>query len=231
MTDFYFKGGSSSCKARAYGYIRDRLPVRPVTVSDGDGFPAPGPAVIRLPQGDGLITNGPVSSFADRVAIDCHKASPCTMVERFVDATGVGLLGYDSHHIQVEPELLVSLLVVDVHSMLRCDWLADAIVHSFALNPVYADLRLDITVDANKGGFRPRTSKAYCGAHAVVAVAGPQPGLIDEYDVNVSHHLEHDPNASSITVSVGLSRIDVGRIVRDIVESARGLGADDGKMR
>lgn len=226
MADFYFKGGSPSCKARAYGYIRDRLPVRPVTVSDGDGFPAPGPAVIRLPQGDGLITNGPVSSFADRVAIDCRKASPREMVERFVDAAGVGLLGYDSRRIQVEPELLVSLFVVDVHSMSRCNWLADAIVHSFALDPVYADLPLDITVDANKGGFRPRGSAAYCGVHAVVEVAGPQPGLLDEYDVNVSRRSEHDPGASSIIVSVGLSRIDVGRIVRDIVESARCLGAE-----
>lgn len=226
MTDFYFKGGTSSCKARAYGYIRDRLPVRPVTVTDGNG-----PAVIRLPQGDGLVTKGPVSSFADRVAIDCRKASPRAMVERFVDATGVGLLGYDSRHIQVEPELLVSLFVIDVHRMLRCDWLADAIVHSFALDPVYADLPIDITVDANKGGFRSRDSAAYCGAHAVVGVAGPQPGLLDEYDVSVSRHLERDPSASSIIVSVGLSRIDVGRIVRDIVESARSLGADEGKTR
>ena len=231
MADFYFKGGASHCKARAYGYIRDRLPVRPVTVSDGDGFPAPGPAVIRLPQGDGLITNGPVSFFDDRVAIDCHKASPCAMVERFVDATGVDLLGYDSHRVQVEPELLVSLFVIDIHSLRRCNWLADAIVHSFALDPAYADLPIDITVDANKCGFRPCNSAAYCGVHAVVEVAGPRPGLLDEYDVDVFHRLGCDPDASSIVVSVGLSRVDVGRIVHDIVESARGIMADEGETR
>lgn len=228
MTDFYFKGGTSSCKARAYGYIRDRLPMRPTTISDADNY---GTAVIRLPNGDGLITKGPVSSFADSVAIECSKASPCAMVERFVDATGVDLLGYDSRHIQVEPELLVSLFVLDVYHLQRCNWLADAIVHSFALDPVYADLPLDITVDVNKGGFRSSKSAAYCGAHAFVEVAGPQPGLLDEYDVSVHHHLKYDPNASSIIISVGLSRIDVGRIVRDIVERARGLGADEGRTR
>lgn len=142
MAFHYVKGGTSDA------YIRDRLPIRPVTRTlyewGDEGYPVK-PAFIWL-------TNGPLSAFHgdDPVAVDCKHCAPLEIVERVVDATGIELLGYDDH--------------------------------AFALEPKYAGLPIDLTVDENQRGFRSNRSAAYCGLHATVAVYS-DPALLDAYDV------------------------------------------------
>ena len=231
MAFYYIEGGTSDVKARAFAYIRDRLPTRPVTLTryerDDDGGPVP-PAFIRLTYEHRLMTNGPLAAFHDDnpVAIDCKGCTPLGIVERIVDATGVKLLGYDDHAVQVEPKLLVGLSVYDIWRMLRCEWLEDAIVHAFALEPKYAGLPIDLTVDANQRGFRSNRSAAYCGMHATVSVYS-DPALLDAYDMKTHHGLKADPGAVSLCFDIGLSKVDVGRILGGIVATAtRVIGGD-----
>lgn len=224
MAFYYIKGGTSDAKARAIAYIRDRLPIRPVTHTpygggDGEG-PVP-PAFILLANGHRLMTNGPLFEFHDDnpVAIDCTGCAPLGIVERVVDATGTELLGYDDRAVQVEPKLLVELSVYDIRRMLHCDWLEEAIVHAFALEPKYAGLPIDLMVDANQRGFRSNRSAAYCGMHATVAMYS-DPALLDMYDMRTQYGLKADPDAVSLCFDVGLSRVDVGRILGGIVTTA-----------
>ena len=111
MAFHYVKGGTSDA------YIRDRLPIRPVTHTlyewGDEGYP---------------------------VAVDCKHCAPLEIVERVVDATGIELLGYDDH--------------------------------AFALEPKYAGLPIDLTVDENQRGFRSNRSAAYCGLHATRVIEG-----------------------------------------------------------
>lgn len=231
MALYYIKGGTSDAKARAIAYIRDRLPIRPVThtlyeISD-EGCPVP-PVHIWLPSGHRLMTHGPLSEFYDDnpVAIGCKGCAPLEIVERVVDATEIELLGYDDRAVQVEPKLLVELSVYDIRRMLHCEWLEDAIVHSFALEPKYAGLPVDLTVDANQRGFRPKGSAAYCGMHATVAVHS-EPALLDVYETQTNYGLRADPDAVSLFFDIGLSKVDVGRILCDVVAVAtRIIGGD-----
>lgn len=228
MAFYYIKGGTSDAKARAVAYIRDRLPIRPVThpLYEGgyEGYPVK-PALIWLTNEHRLMTNGPLSAFHgdDPVAVDCTRCAPLEIVERVVDATGIELLGYDNRAVQVEPKLLVELSVYDIRRMLHCAWLEETIVHAFASEPKYAGLPIDLTVDANQRGFRSNRSAAYCGLHAAVAVYS-DPAL---YDVETCHGLTADPDAASLCFDVGLSKVDVGRILSDIVATAtRIIGGD-----
>ena len=224
MAFYYIKGGTSDAKARAVAYIRDRLPVRPVKDTPykrGDERYPVMPAVMRLTLEHRLMTNGPLSAFQgdDPVAIDCKHCAPLEIVERVVDATGIKLLGYDNRAVQVEPKLLVELSVYDVQRMLHCTWLEETIVHAFALEPKYAGLPIDLTVDENQRGFRSKRSAAYCGMHAAVAVYS-DPALLDTYDVKTHHGLTTDPDAVSLFFNVGLSKVDVGCILSGIVATA-----------
>ena len=224
MAFYYVKGGTSDAKARAVAYIRDRLPIRPVThtlYEGGDeGYPVK-PAFIWLTNEHRLMTNGPLSAFHgdDPVAVDCKYCAPLEIVERVVDATGIELLGYDDRAVQVEPKLLVELSVYDIRRMLHCAWLEEMIVHAFALEPKYAGLPIDLTVDENQRGFRSNRSAAYCGLHATVAVYS-DPALLDTYDVKTRHGLTADPDAVSLCFDVGLSKVDVGCILSGIVATA-----------
>lgn len=231
MACYYIKGGTSDAKARAVNYIRDRLPIRPVTHTPretiDEGCPVP-PAFIWLDYEHRLMTNGPLSEFHDDnpVAIDCTGCAPLEIVERVVDATGIKLLGYDDRAVQVEPKLLVELSVYDIRRILRCDWLEETIIHAFALEPKYAGLPIDLTVDANQLGFRSNKSAAYCGMHTTVAVYS-DPALLDAYDMKMCHGLKADPDAVSLHFDIGLSKVNVGRILGGIITTAtRVIGGD-----
>lgn len=224
MAFYYIKGGTSDAKARAVAYIRDRLPIRPVThtlYEGGDEGRPVKPALMWLTNEHRLMTNGPLSAFHgdDPVAVDCKRCAPLEIVERVVDATGIELLGYDDRAVRVEPKLLVGLSVYDIRRMLHCTWLEETIVHAFALEPKYAGLPIDLTVDENQRGFRSNRAAAYCGLHATVAVYS-DPALLDVYDVKTRHGLTADPDAVSLCFDVGLSKVDVGCILSDIVATA-----------
>lgn len=224
MAFYYIKGSRSDAKARAVAYIRDRLPIRPVKgtlYERGDEECPVKPALIWLTNGHRLMTNGPLSAFYDDdpVAVDCKHCAPLEIVERVVDATGIKLLGYDNRAVQVEPKLLVELSVYDIQRMLHCTWLEETIVHAFAMEPKYAGLPIDLTIDENQRGFRSNRSAAYCGLHAAVAVYS-NPALLDVYDVKTHHSLTADPDAASLCFDVGLSKVDVGCILSDIVATA-----------
>lgn len=75
---------------------------------------------------------------------------------------------------------------------------------------------IDLTVDENKRGFRSKRSAAYCGMHAAVAIY-KDPAL---WDVKTQHGLTDDPDAVSLCFNVGLSKVDVGRILSNIVATA-----------
>lgn len=224
MAFYYIKGGTLDAKARAVAYIRDRLPARPVkhTLYEWDDLRYSfKPAFIWLTIEHRLMTNGPLSEFHgyDPVAIDCKYCAPLEIVERVVDATGIELLGYDDRAVKVEPKLLVELSVYDIRRMLHCTWLEEMIVHAFALEPTYAGLPIDLTIDENQRGFRSNRSAAYCGLHVTVAVYS-DPALLDAYDVKTCHGLTADPDAVSLCFDVGLSKVDVGCILSGIVATA-----------
>lgn len=224
MAFYYIEGGTSDAKARAIAYIRDRLPIRPVTHTlnrGGDGERPVPPAFMWLANGHCLMTNGPLSEFYDDnpVAIDCKGCAPLEIVERVVDATEVELLGYDDRAVQVEPKLLVELSVYDIRRMLHCDWLEETIVHAFALEPKYTGLPVDLTVDKNQRGIRSNRSAVYCGMHVIVSVYS-DPALLDTYDMKTQYGLKADPDAVSLCFDMGLSKVDVGRILGGIVATA-----------
>lgn len=171
MAFYYVKGGTSDAKARAVAYIRDRLPIRPVTHTLYEGYPVK-PAFIWLTNEHRLMTNGPLSAF--------HG---------------------DDRAVQVE------LSVYDIRRMLHCAWLEETIVHAFALEPKYAGLPIDLTVDENQRGFRSNRSAAYCGLHAT-------------RHCWTRHGLTADPDAVSLCFDVGLSKVDVGCILSGIVATA-----------
>lgn len=108
MSNFFFKGGRADHKARAFATDchRDERVV----------FSGISDSLIGRPSD--------VAAFDDVLPLNTKGLGALGMVERFVDATGLKLRGYENRSHQVEPDLLLSV--------------------SFAADPRYASLRLDL---------------------------------------------------------------------------------------
>lgn len=226
MSNYFFKGGRADHKARAFAYIRDRMPLRlgdnPRREGAGIDWPTP-PSRLVFPGSGGFdsLIERPldVAAFDDVLPLNTKGLSALGMVERFVDATGLKLMGYENRSNQVEPDLLVSVSVFGWPSIDRYELLQGMLVHSFAADPRYASLRLDLCSDRNRKSFRPQSSAAYCKMHLCAVLLGG--GRHDVYDVRFSPSLERDRNASSLCVSVSPDAFCVGRIVADLVRCAQ----------
>lgn len=206
MLNYFFKGGKVDHKARAFAYIRDRMPLHVGDLYRG-GF-------------DDLIERpSDVAAFDDVLPLNTTGLSALGMVERFVDATGLKLLGYGNRSNQVEPDLLVSVSVFGWPLIGRCRLLQGMLVSSFAADPRYASLRLDLCSDGNGKSFRPQSSAAYCKMHLCVTLLGD--GQRDVYDVQFDPSLKCDGNASSLCVNVSPDAFCAGRIVADLVRCAQ----------
>lgn len=141
------------------------------------------------------------------------------MVERFVDATGLELMGYENRSNQVEPDLLVSVSVFGCPLIDRYELLQGMLVRSFAADPRYASLRLDLCSDGTGKSFRSQSSAAYCKMHLCVMLLGD--GRHDVYDVQFNPSLKRDGNASSLCVDVSPDAFCAGRIIADLVRCAQ----------
>lgn len=202
MSGYFFKGGRADHKARAFAYIRDRMPLRVTDCHRGEwaGFNWPTP---------------PSRLVSSSQAVPTVLLSALGVVERFVDATGLKLVGYENRSNQVEPGLLVSVSVVGGVFMDRCELLQGMLVRSFAADPRYASLRLDLCSGGAGRSFCPQSSAAYCKMRLCVTLLGG--GRYDVYDVRFDPSLECDGGASSLCVSVSPDAFCVGRIIADLV--------------
>ncbi len=225
MSNYFFKGGRADHKARAFAYIRDRMPLR---VADchraGAGFNWPTPPSHLVFSGsdgfDSLIERSlDVVAFDDVLPLNTKGLSALGMVERFVVATGLKLMGYENRSNQVEPDLLISVSVFGWPSIDRYELLQGMLVRSFAADPRYASLRLDLCSGGTGKSFRPQSSAAYCKMHLCATLLGG--GRHDVYDVRFNPSLECDGNASSLCVSVSPDAFCAGRIVADLVRCAQ----------
>lgn len=180
-------------------------------------------SVIECPFESRTVTgaNGPASTGRRLRLVSSSQAVPTVllsalgMVERFVDATGLKLVGYENRSNQVEPDLLVSVSVVGGVFMDRCELLQGMLVRSFAADPRYASLRLDLCSGGAGKSFCPQSSAAYCKMRLCVTLLGG--GRYDVYDVRFNPSLECDGGASSLCVSVSPDAFCVGRIIADLV--------------
>ena len=226
MLNYFFKGGRADHKARAFAYIRDRMPLHvadcPRDEVAGFNWPKPPSCLVFLgSNGFGRLIERSldVVAFDDVLPLNTKGLSALGMVERFVDATGLTLMGYENRSNQVEPDLLVSVSVFGWPSIDRYELLQDMLVRSFAADPRYASLRLDLCSDGNGKSFRPQSSAAYCKMHlCVVLLVGGRHGV---YDVQFNPSLERDENASLMCVSVSPDAFCMGRIVADLVRCAQ----------
>lgn len=226
MSNYFFKGGRADHKARAFAYIRDRMPLRVADCHrcEGAGLDGPTPPSCLVFLGsdgfDSLIERSlDVVAFDDVLPLNTKRLSALAMVERFVDATGLELIGYENRSNQVEPDLLVSVSVFGLPSIDRYEFLQGMLVRSFAADPRYASLRLDMCSDRTGRSFRPQSSAAYCKMHLCVTLLGG--GQHDVYDVRFNPSLECDGNASSLCVSASPDAFCAGRIVADLVRCAQ----------
>lgn len=224
MSNYFFKGGRADHKARAFAYIRDRMPLRVTDCHrvEGAGFnwPTPPSRLVFSCGSDSLLERPlDVAAFDDVLPLNTKGLSALGMVERFVDATGLKLMGYENRFNQVEPDLLVSVSVSSWPFIDRYEFLQGMLVRSFAADPRYASLRLDLCSGRTGKTFRPQSSAAYCKMHLCVTLL--EDGRHDVYDVQFNPSLECDGNASSLCVSVGPSAFCVGRIVADLVRCAQ----------
>lgn len=223
MSNYFFKGGMVDHKARAFAYIRDRMPTRlsdcyrdELAVFSWSKLPS---RLVFSPS-DGLIERTQdAAMFDDALPLNTKGLSALGMVECFVDAVGLNLVGYENRSNQVEPDLLVSVSVFDCHFTCRHEFLQGLLVHSFAADPRYASLRLDLCSDRKGRSFRPQSSASYCGMHLCVLLLTD--GRHDVYDVQFNASLAHDENASSLCVSVSPDVFCAGRIVADLVRSVQ----------
>lgn len=226
MSNYFFKGGRADHKARAFAYIRDRMPLRVADCHRGEGagynWPPP-PSCLIFSGSDGsdsLIERSlDVVAFDDVLPLNTKGLSALGMVERFVDATGLKLVGYENRSNQVEPDLLVSVSVFGWPFIDRYELLQGMLVRSFAADPRYASLRLDLCSDGTGKSFRPQSSAAYCKMHLCATLLGG--GQRDVYDVRFNPSLECDGNASSLCVSVSPDAFCAGQIVADLVRCAQ----------
>lgn len=221
MSNYFFKGGRADHMARAFAYIRDRMPLRIADYRQGAdhaadyGWPK-SPSRLVFSSSDGLIER-PLEAvaFDDALPLNTKGLSALGMVECFADATGLNLVGYENRSNQVEPGLLVSVSVFGWPSMDRYGFLQGMLVRSFAADPRYASLHLDLCSCRNGKSFRPQSSAAYCGTHLCVTLLDD--GRHDVYDVRFNASLECDENVSSLCVSVSPDVFCAGRIVADLV--------------
>ena len=225
MSNYFFKGGRADHKARAFAYIRDRMPLRVTDCHRGEGagfnWPTPASRLVFSGVSDSLIERPlDVVAFDDVRPLNTKGLSALGMVERFVDATGLKLMGYENRSNQVEPDLLISVSVFGWPFIDRYELLQGMLVRSFATDPRYASLRLDLCSDGTRKSFRPQSSAAYCKMHLCVTLLGD--GRHDVYDVQFNPSLKCDGNASSLCVSVSPDAFCVGRIVADLVRCAQG---------
>ena len=226
MSNYFFKGGRADHKARAFAYIRDRMPL---CVADchrdeeaGFTWPTPPSRLVFSGSGgfDSLIERPlDVTAFDDVLPLNTKGLSALGMVERFVDATGLKLMGYENRSNQVEPDSLVSVSVVGWPFIERYELLQGMLVRSFAADPRYASLRLDLCSVGNRKSFRPQSSAVYCKMHLCATLLGG--GRHDVYDVRFNPSLECDGNASSLCISVSPDAFCAGRIVADLVRCAQ----------
>lgn len=226
MSNYFFKGGRADHKTRAFAYIRDRMSLRVEDCHqyEGVGFDWPKPpSRLVFPGSDGFdsLIERPldVAAFDDVLPLNTKGLSALGMVERFVDATGLKLMGYENRFNQVEPDLLVSVSVFSWPFIDRSKLLQGMLVRSFAADPRYASLRLDLCSSENGKSFRPQSSAAYCKIHLCVTLLGN--GRHGVYDVQFNPSLERDGNASSLCVSVSPDAFCAGRIVADLVRCAQ----------
>ena len=219
MSNYFFKGGKADHKARAFAYIRDRMPLRIAGYprDEGTGFDWPKhPSRLVFSPSDGLIEHTlDAAAFNDALPLNTKGLSALGMVDCFVDATGLNLVGYENRSNQVEPDLLVSVSVFDWPDACRHELLQAMLVYSFAADPRYASLRLDLCSGRTGRDFRPQSSAAYCKMHlCVVLLENGRHGI---YDVQFNMSLDCDENASSLCVSVSPDAFCAGRIVADLV--------------
>lgn len=224
MSNYFFKGGRADHKARAFAYIRDRMPLRVTDCHRGEGsgfnWPTPPSRLVFSGVSDSLIERPlDVAAFDDVLPLNTKGLSALGMVERFVDATGLKLMGYENRSNQVEPDLLISVSVFGWPFIDRYELLQGMLVRSFAADPRYASLRLDLCSGRTGKSFRPQSSAAYCKMHLCATLLGD--GRHDVYDVQFNPSLECDGNASSLCVSVSPDAFCVGRIVADLVRCAQ----------
>lgn len=225
MSTYFFKGGRADHKARAFAYIRDRMPlhVKDCHLSEwaGPDWPAPPPRLFFFSDVSDSLIERPLDEacFDDGLPLNTKGLSALGMVERLVDTTGLKLMGYENRSNQVEPDLLVSVSVFGRPFMDRYVLLQDMLVRSFAADPRYASLRMDLCSDKTGKSFRPRSSAAYCKMHLCVTLL--EDGRHDVYDVQFIPSLKGDENASSLRVYVSPDAFCVGRIVADLVRCAQ----------
>lgn len=226
MSQYFFKGGRSDHKVRAFDYIRDRLTP---SVADCCRYEEVGfngttsPSCLVLPGSGGydslVVHPSDVVAFDGVRPLNTKGLSALGMVERFVDATGSKLRGYENRSNQVEPDLLVSVSVFSWPSASQYGLLQGMLVRSFAADPRYASLRLDLCSGVDGRIFRPVTSAAYCKMHLCVDLL--EGGQHDVYDVRFNPSLDCDENASSMYVLVSPDAFCAGRIVADLVRCAQ----------
>ena len=94
----------------------------------------------------------------------------CQIISSRAEGPGLKLMGYENRSNQVEPDLLISVSVFGYPSIDRYGLLQGMLVRSFAADPRYASLRLDLCSGGNGKSFRPQSSAAYCKMHLCVTL-------------------------------------------------------------